>query len=78
MVSLSRADNSVRDKNINENKNVSPNILGRPLTYLGGPVRESLCVGNTGVALGGDSRTTIPYLVSKLVAVKHYRSGGDE
>ncbi len=32
MVTLYRADN-----NIYENKNVSPNILGRPLIYLGGP-----------------------------------------
>ncbi len=37
MVSLSWADKkSVRDNNSNKNKNVSPNILGRPLIYLGG------------------------------------------
>ncbi len=40
MVSLSRVDKkSVRDNNSNKNKNVSPNILGRPLIYLGGPPR---------------------------------------
>ncbi len=41
MVSLSRADEKkvVRDNNSNKNKNVSPNILGRPLIYLGGPPR---------------------------------------
>ncbi len=41
MVLLSRADKKkvVRDNNSNKNKNVSPNILGRPLIYLGGPPR---------------------------------------
>ncbi len=40
MVSLSRADKkNVRDNYSNKNKNVSLNILGRPLIYLGSPLR---------------------------------------
>ncbi len=40
MVSLSRADKKiVRDNNSNKNKNVSSNILERPLIYLGGSPR---------------------------------------
>ncbi len=36
---LGRIKKSVRDNNSNKNKNVSPNILGRLLIYLGGPPR---------------------------------------
>ncbi len=36
---LGQIKKSVRDNNSNKNKNVSPNILGRPLIYLGGPPR---------------------------------------